>query len=71
MQKLLTPQVFTIRKALEFLARIRPFMVIQRKIKRADLLLVAYLNSTPHNGRYTSEQVEQKNKLIDEFGSLP
>jgi hypothetical protein len=61
----------TDRQALQFLALVRPYLVIGRKIKRADLLLNAYLNSTPRNGRYTAEQLECKKKLIERFSSLP
>jgi hypothetical protein len=61
----------TDRRALSFLEIVRPFLVIQRKIKRADLLLKDYLACTPRNGRYTVEMVARKRELIERFSSLP
>ncbi|RPI32542.1 MAG: hypothetical protein EHM70_08685 [Chloroflexota bacterium] len=61
----------TDRRALCFLQIVRPYLVIQRKIQRTDLLLDAYLECTPRNGRYTPEMVEKKQKLIEQFTSLP
>jgi hypothetical protein len=61
----------TDRRALSFLKIVRPFLVIQRKIERADLLLNDYLNCTPRNGRYTKEMAARKQDLIERFSSLP
>jgi hypothetical protein len=61
----------TDRKALRVLKRVRPFLVIERKVKRCDLLLTEYLACTPRNGRYTTEQLERKQLLIERFASLP
>ncbi|MDW8326639.1 MAG: hypothetical protein RMK99_08740 [Anaerolineales bacterium] len=61
----------TDRRALAFLQVVRPFVVIQRKQVRADLLLTAYLACTPRNGRYTPELLERKRALIRQFRSLP
>ncbi len=61
----------TDRRALSLLKLIRPFLIIRRKIERADLLLTAYLECTPRNGRYTEGNIEQKLALIDRFNSLP
>jgi hypothetical protein len=61
----------TDRRALVFLQMIRPFMQIQRKRVRADLLLETYLACTPRNGRYTPELLEQKQALIKRFFALP
>ena len=61
----------TDRRALELLQLVRPFLVIERKIQRADLLLQAYLDCTPRNGRYSQEQLERKLQLIERFASLP
>jgi hypothetical protein len=49
----------------------RPYMVIERKKRRCDLLLAEYLACTPRNGRYTQEQLERKQLLIERFSSLP
>ena len=61
----------TDRRALSFLKIVRPFLVIQRKINRADLLLNDYLACTPRNGRYTVEMAARKRALIERFSSLP
>ncbi len=61
----------TDRRALDFLRIIRPFLVINRKIARCDLLLNDYLDCTPRNGRYTSKLASKKQLLIERFASLP
>lgn len=61
----------TDRRALTFLALIRPYLVIERKIRRVDLLLNDYVACTPRNGRYTKEMVERKQALVETFLSLP
>jgi len=45
--------------------------MIERKIRRVDLLLEAYVSCTPRNGRYTAEVAAQKHALIEQFFSLP
>ena|ERR1041385_2850870 len=59
------------RRALTFLQLIRPYLVIERKIRRIDLLLNDYVACTPRNGRYTSKMIERKQALIETFFSLP
>ncbi len=61
----------TDRRALTFLRVIRPFLVIERKIRRIDLLLSDYIDCTPRNGRYTKEMAERKQALVETFFSLP
>ena len=61
----------TDRRALAFLELIRPYLVIERKIRRIDLLLNDYVACTPRNGRYTEEMAERKQALIETFFSLP
>ena len=61
----------TDRRALRFLQIVRPYLVIERKIRRCNLLLNAYLDCTPRNGRYTEEMQLKKQALLDEFHSLP
>lgn len=61
----------TDRRALKFLEFIRPYLVIERKIRRIDLLLNDYVACTPRNGRYTEEIAERKQALIEAFFSLP
>ena len=59
------------RRALLFLKLIRPYLVIERKIRQIDLLLNDYVACTPRNGRYTHEMAERKQALIETFFSLP
>lgn len=59
------------RNALRFLALVRPYLTLQRKIARADLLLDEYLDATPRNGRYDIETMKRKQELIEKFSSLP
>lgn len=61
----------TDRRALGFLEIVRPYLVLERKIRRCDLLLHAYLECTPRNGRYTDEMAKKKQTLLDRFSSLP
>jgi hypothetical protein len=61
----------TDRKALTFLAQVRPFLVIERKIQRCDLLLREYVVCTPRNGRYSPEMAGKKRALMERFASLP
>ncbi len=61
----------TDQNALRFLQLVRPFLRIERKIARADLLLEGYLSVTPRNGRYTVDMAKQKQALIEQFNSLP
>jgi hypothetical protein len=59
------------RNALRFLALVRPYLTIQRKVARVDLLLALYLDATPRNGRYNDEMLRRKEELIEKFSSLP
>ena len=61
----------TDRRALTFLKLIRPYLIIERKLRRIDLLLNDYLACTPRNGRYSEEMAERKQTLIETFFSLP
>lgn len=61
----------TDRRALRFLAVVQPFLVIERKVRRCDLLLATYLDCTPRNGRYNQEMALKKQALIEAFSSLP
>ena len=60
----------TDRRALGFLRQIRPYLKIQRKIKRVDLLLSEYVLCTPRNGRYTDEMRKAKQALVTRFFEL-
>jgi hypothetical protein len=59
------------RRALAFLELLQPYLGIERKIRRIDLLLNDYVACTPRNGRHTDEMLEQKQALLETFFSLP
>jgi|WetSurMetagenome_2_1015567.scaffolds.fasta_scaffold18767_3 hypothetical protein len=61
----------TDRRALSFLQLIRPYLVIERKIRRIDLLLNDYIACTPRNGRYTKEMSEQSKRWWRPFSPYP
>jgi hypothetical protein len=61
----------TDRRALRFLMMVKPHLVIERKLRRCDLLLQAYLECTPRNGRYTEEMLQKKQVFLQKFASLP
>jgi hypothetical protein len=61
----------TDRRALRFLQIVRCYLVIERKLCRCDLLLKAYLDCTPRNGRYTEEMRLKKQAFLEAFTSLP
>jgi hypothetical protein len=61
----------TDRRALLLLKVVFPYLVIVRKRLRAELLLTAYLDCTPRNGRYDEEKIQKKQALISSFTSLP
>ena len=57
------------RQALELLAQITPFLQ-SHKSGRAALILQDYIRLTPRNGRYTSEQVQDRENFIKRFFSI-
>ena len=56
----------TNRQALDLLNQIGPFMK-SHKASRAELALKEYLRLTPRNGRYTREQLLQREVFIRRF----
>ncbi|MBI4401710.1 MAG: LAGLIDADG family homing endonuclease [Nitrospirae bacterium] len=54
------------RQALDLLEQIGPFMK-SHKAARAKLVLDHYLRLTPRNGRYTQEQLAQRDAFIHQF----
>ncbi len=53
-------------KALKLLEDVEPYMLHQKKSKRANLIVKHYKNCTPRNGKYTPEQIEKKKWLVEE-----
>ena len=58
------------RRALEFMELIRPYVQLDRKCRRIDLLLADYRNCTPRNGKYSEEQRTRKAELTRRFYAL-
>lgn len=55
--------------AIELLKEISPYLIIESKKKRADLILRKYKALTPRNGRYTEEMLIEKELFYKEFTS--
>lgn len=58
------------QKALAVILLARPYMQIERKQRRADLLLYDYSEYTPRNGKYTPEMLKKKKDLVEFFHSI-
>lgn len=56
--------------ALRVLQDIEPYLVIERKRKRAKHILENYLSVTPRNGKYSSEMLQRKKEFYREFMSF-
>jgi hypothetical protein len=56
----------TNRQALDLLRQIGPFLR-SHKAARAQMVLKEYLKLTPRNGRYTKEQLHQRERFVREF----
>lgn len=53
--------------AISLLIDIQPYLVIDVKRKRAELILKKYKSLTPRNGRYTEEMLMKKDQFYNEF----
>ena len=56
----------TNRQALDLLEQIKPFLQSYKR-ERARLILNDYLRLTPRNGKYTQQQVEEREIFIKSF----
>ena len=54
-------------KAIELIKDIYPYLVIESKKKRAELILMRYKAVTPRNGRYSEEMLREKEEFYEEF----
>lgn len=54
-------------KAIELLKEISSYLIIECKRKRADLIIHNYKENTSRNGRYTPEQLTNKERFYNEF----
>lgn len=60
----------TNQKAMGFLREIRPYLLEPMKCARADAILTRYNVVTNRNGKYTTEQLEEKSRFETDFFSL-
>lgn len=56
--------------AINLLIEIYPYLIINSKQKRAELIIKKYKSLTPRNGRYTAELINLKNEFYEEFINL-
>ncbi|EKQ55459.1 MULTISPECIES: LAGLIDADG family homing endonuclease [unclassified Clostridium] len=56
--------------AIKLLKEIYPFLIINSKRKRAELILNKYKSLTPRNGRYSDELLKAKSDFYNEFISI-
>ena len=56
--------------AIELLEEIEPFLVINSKKKRAQMIINGYKLITPRNGRYSDELLQKKKQFYEEFLQL-
>lgn len=53
--------------AIKLLEDIYPYLIIESKRKRAEMIITQYKALTPRNGRYTDEQLTKKEMFYEEF----
>ncbi len=53
--------------AIKLLEDIYPYLIIESKRKRAEMIITQYKALTPRNGRYTDEQLAKKERFYEEL----
>ncbi len=53
--------------AIKLLEDIYPYLIIESKRKRAEMIITQYKSLTPRNGRYTDELLAKKEIFYEEF----
>lgn len=56
--------------AIELLKQIQPYLIIETKKKRTELILAKYKKATPRNGRYNEQMKANKERFYEEFISI-
>lgn len=56
--------------AIQLIKEIYPYLIINSKRKRAELIINKYKSLTPRNGRYSEELLKAKLDFYDEFISI-
>ena len=59
------------RQAFNLLAQICPYLKIETKRKRAELILKNYIKLTPRNGKYSAQILTERDGFIKKFFSIP
>jgi len=54
-------------KALLMLENILPFMLEEKKVHRATILVEEWKLRTPRNGKYSPQQLEEKEEMLDRY----
>lgn len=54
-------------RVLELLDNLLPYMLEENKVQRAKILVNEWKNKTPRNGKYSPEQLIEKNEMVDRF----
>ena len=57
-------------KAIELIKDIYPYLVIESKRQRAELIIRRYKAVTPRNGKYNEEMLREKEEFYEEFMSI-
>lgn len=58
------------RSVLDLLEEVTPYLRIDRKRARAQILLDEYLTLTPRNGKYTPEMLRAKEEMFGRFRAI-
>ena len=53
--------------AIKLLNEIYPYLIIEVKKRRAEMILKYYKNLTPRNGKYSDEMLDAKRKFYEEY----
>ena len=61
--------IWTLRgdKVITFLRQVVPHMLETNKVERSKIIINEWKNKTPRNGKYSSQQLIEKNEMIDRF----
>ncbi|NLK34541.1 MAG: hypothetical protein GX301_03705 [Gracilibacteraceae bacterium] len=54
-------------KAISLLKEIEPYLIIEQKKHRAQMILNEYKKLTPRNGKYSEELLKQKEEFLNRF----
>lgn len=57
-------------KAIELIKDVYPYLVIENKRQRAELIIRRYKAVTPRNGRYSEEMLREKEEFYEEFMAI-